>query len=141
MENYHNSVWPIDHDDSSCYYIDRNNVIVYGGFKNLAGHLKATVNNCTFILMYRGVLFTQLILTVHQAIMVARDPFDGSGWDDAQGDNVCVIGNPDIYRFTSCNLYDNAGIVPMTFNNVFYPPNATVFIGCIFVLYYQKNLH
>ena len=45
---------------------------------------------------------------------------------------MCVIGNPDVYCFTSCNLYDNAGIVPMTFNNVFYAPNATVFIGCIF---------
>ena len=65
--NYHHSVWPIDHDDSSCY-TDRNNVIVYGGFKNLAGHSKVTVNNLNIYPMYRGVLFTQLILTVHQAI-------------------------------------------------------------------------
>ena len=129
--NYH-SVWPIDHDDGSCYYTDRNNVIVYGGFKNLAGHSKVTANN---LYIYPDAPRNSVYSTdPHCASSYSgvRDPLDGSGWDDTWGDNVCVIGNPDVYRFTSCNLYDNAGIVPMTFNNVFYAPNATIFIGCIF---------
>ena len=39
MANYH-AVWPLDHDDGSCYYYDYDNVLVYGGFKTYLGHSK-----------------------------------------------------------------------------------------------------
>lgn len=29
--NNYNSVWPIDHDDGSCYYLDTFNFMAYGG--------------------------------------------------------------------------------------------------------------
>ena len=47
IANYH-AVWPLDHDDGSCYYYDHDNVLVYGGFKTYLGHSKT----CR-----RGVLF------------------------------------------------------------------------------------
>ena len=130
----YDSAWPIDHDDGSCtcYYTDRNDVIVYGGFKNLAGHSKVTANNlCIYLDAPRNSVYST---DPHCASSYsgARDPFDGSGWDDAWGDNVCIIDNPDVYRFTSCILYNNASIVDTTFNNVFYASIATIFIGCIF---------
>ena len=34
------SVWPIDHDDGSCFYEDSYNFLVYGGKKNYKGHSK-----------------------------------------------------------------------------------------------------
>ena len=39
VANYH-AVWPLDHDDGSCYYRDYENVLVYGGFKTYLGHSK-----------------------------------------------------------------------------------------------------
>ena len=43
--NYH-AVWPLDHDDGSCYYYDTYNVLVYGGFKNYLGHSKICILYC-----------------------------------------------------------------------------------------------
>ena len=103
---YH-SVWPIDHDDGSCYNTDRNSVIVHGGFKNLAGHSKTTAIN---LYIYPDAPRNSVYSTdPHCASSYngAWDPFDGSGWDDAWDDNVCAIGNPNVYRFTSCNFYNN----------------------------------
>ena len=37
--NYH-SLWPIDHDDGSCFYEDSYNFLVYGGKKKLFGSFK-----------------------------------------------------------------------------------------------------
>jgi hypothetical protein len=34
------SVWPIDHDDGSCFYEDSYSYLVYGGKKNYLGHSK-----------------------------------------------------------------------------------------------------
>ena len=31
INNYH-STWPIDHDDSFCYYLDTYNYLVYGSY-------------------------------------------------------------------------------------------------------------
>ena len=38
--NAYSSTWPIDHDDGSSYYIDSQNVLIYGGAKNYYGHSK-----------------------------------------------------------------------------------------------------
>jgi hypothetical protein len=32
------STWPIDHDDGSSFFHDHDNVLIYGGYKNLFGH-------------------------------------------------------------------------------------------------------
>lgn len=120
----------IDHDDGSCYYMDKNNVLVYGGFKNFAGHSKVAVNN---LYIYPDAPRNSFNTTNPHCAMSygnSRNSFNGSGWDDVWGDNVCVIGNPDVYQFTSCTMFDNAGLVPMTFNNMFYAPNASIYISC-----------
>jgi hypothetical protein len=38
--NNYRTVWPIDHDDGSCFYEDSYNFQVYGGKKNYLGHSK-----------------------------------------------------------------------------------------------------
>ncbi|CAF0815534.1 unnamed protein product [Didymodactylos carnosus] len=38
--NNYNALWPIDHDDGSCFYEDSYNFHVYGGKKNFLGHSK-----------------------------------------------------------------------------------------------------
>ena len=43
--NSFNSVWPIDHDDGSAYYLDSDNVLVYGGYKSFLGNNKTAANN------------------------------------------------------------------------------------------------
>jgi hypothetical protein len=43
--NGFNSVWPIDHDDGSAYYLDSDNVLVYGGYKSFLGNNKTATNN------------------------------------------------------------------------------------------------
>ena len=36
--NNYQSTWPIDHDDGSSFFHDHDNVLIYGGYKNLFGH-------------------------------------------------------------------------------------------------------
>ncbi|CAF4219129.1 unnamed protein product, partial [Adineta steineri] len=38
--NNYNALWPIDHDDGSCFYEDSYNFLMYGGKKNYLGHSK-----------------------------------------------------------------------------------------------------
>lgn len=56
-----NSLRLIDHDDGSCYYMDKNNVIVYGGFKNFAGHSKVAINNL-YIYPDAQILLQQILI-------------------------------------------------------------------------------
>lgn len=44
INNYH-AVWPIDHDDGSCYFTDAYNFMAYGGWKNYLGHDRTVTNN------------------------------------------------------------------------------------------------
>ncbi len=39
LNNFH-SVWPIDHDDGSDFYLDANNLLIWGGAKNYLGFAK-----------------------------------------------------------------------------------------------------
>ena len=54
-----------------------------------------------------------------------------SGWGEVWSNNSCVIGNPNIYEFGSCNPSNPLkGIVPLTANNHFYAPNKDIYIKC-----------
>jgi len=130
--NYH-SLWPIDHDDGSCYYTDTENVIAYGGFKNFAGHTVVVTGN---LYIYPDAPRPTFNTTTPHCAMSygnTRNAFNGSGWDDVWGNNVCVIGNPDVFQYPSCSTFDDAGLVPMSFDNVFYAPNATIYVSCYLV--------
>ena len=45
LVNDHNAMWPLDHDDGSDFYIDRHNVLIHGGSKNLNGYSKQIYGN------------------------------------------------------------------------------------------------
>jgi hypothetical protein len=135
INNYH-SAWPLDHDDGSCYYEDTYNFLVYGGYKNYLGHSK-TVENNTYI-------YPDALNSANVNISYLHRPYcadhDGatidilpSGWGEIWAYNKCVIGNPDIYDFHTCNKTsseDSRGLVPMTSDNTFYTPHKEVNIPC-----------
>ncbi len=88
------SVWPIDHDDGSCFYEDSYHFLVYGGKKNYLGHSK----------------------TDHHEIYVYSDEdpnsFGGdyaahpgfSGWNEVWVNNTCVLYQSSIpYSMTGCD--------------------------------------
>ena len=130
INNYH-SVWPLDHDDGSCYWKDTNNFLVYGGYKNYLGHSKTVLNN-TYIYpdADRGNR-KEFFLTWPYCASSVSSELDSSGWGEVWANNKCVIGNPSVYSFTSCDPeQDNRDLVPFTFDNEFYVPNKDIQIQC-----------
>ena len=127
--NYH-SLWPIDHDDGTCYYIDKHNVIAYGGAKNYLGHSKVSANNLYIYPDAPRNSFNTSNPCCATSFSTSRDTSLPSGWDEVWSDNICVIGNPNLFQFNKCALTDDAGLIPMSSNNVFYAPNADVYILC-----------
>ena len=132
INNYH-STWPLDHDDGSCYYEDTYNYLVYGGYKNYLGHSKTV--------MYNAYIYPDGIHTKKQTYL--GNPYcanhDGatvtvlpSGWGEVWANNKCIIGNPDIYGFGTCDVNGDLkkGLVPLTYNNTFYAPNKDIYIRC-----------
>ena len=130
ISSYH-SIWPLDHDDGSCYWIDTNNFLVYGGYKNNLGHSKTTINN-TYI--YPDAVHYNTEEFFIPWPYCATDVYvtmDKSSWGEVWANNKCVIGNPNIYDFTSCNPeIDDRDLVPLTYRNEFYAPNKDIYIQC-----------
>ena len=137
INNYH-SVWPIDHDDGSCYYLDTLNFLVYGGYKNYLGHSKVVRNN---IYVYPDQRTT--ILGEENVGKFFTEPYcansDGadntgpfpSGWGEIWANNTCIIGNPNIYEFSACSANkDISALVPLTGNNTFYAKSKDIYIQC-----------
>ena len=128
--NYH-SLWPIDHDDGTCFYTDKHNVIAYGGAKFYLGHSKVISNN---LYIYpdatRSSSFVTLNPSCASSFSTSRDSPLPSGWDDNYSNNICVIGGPNLFQFNTCSLTDNAGLIPTSSNNAYYAPNANVYICC-----------
>ena len=134
INNYH-STWPLDHDDGSCYYEDTYNYLVYGGYKNFLGHSKTVMYN---VYVYPDAN----IHTPTDGYSYLSKPFcanhDGaskgdlpSGWDEVWANNTCIIGNPNVYEFGTCNpTGDLKGLIPLTYNNTFYAPNKDIHIHC-----------
>ena len=133
INNYH-STWPIDHDDGSCYYYDTYNYLVYGGYKNYLGHSKIVKYN--YYIYPDGDTGSEKVGTFFQKPYCANS--DGaskdslpSGWGEVWVNNTCIIGNPNIYEFSSCtSTGDNTGLIPFTANNTFYAPNEDIYINC-----------
>lgn len=140
INNYH-STWPIDHDDGSCYYYDTYNFLVYGGYKNYLGHSKVVKYNVYVFPDASHSLESLKKKHLNVKAFFSR-PFcansDGastgdlpSGWGEVWSNNTCVIGNPNVYEFNSCDPGKPLrGIVPMTANNKFYAPEKDVYFKC-----------
>ena len=125
--NNYNGNWPIDHDDGSCYYYDTYNLLVYGGFKNLFGHSKIVKYN---IYVYPDVEPSTSKPYCCNSFGTSATVLP-SGWGEVWANNTCIIGNPDIYSFSSCTpLGNNTGVIPFTANNTFYAPGEYVYVKC-----------
>ena len=122
--NTYNSLYPIDHDDGSCYYLDTYNYLIYGGYKNYLGHSKTVQNN---VYVYPD---TNPIKPFCGVCNGASRDYLPSGWGEVYSNNTCLMGNPNIYQFGSCNLDDPEGLIPFTAFNKFYAPNKDVYIKC-----------
>ena len=139
INNYH-STWPIDHDDGSCYYYDTYNFLVYGGYKNYLGHSKVVKYN---FYVYPdashdfqkkdgrkrdvGAFFSKPFCANSDGASTGDLP---SGWGEVWSNNQCIIGNPNVYEFGSCDPDNLKGLVPLTADNTFYAPNHTIYIAC-----------
>jgi hypothetical protein len=117
--NNYRSLWPIDHDDGSCFYEDSYNFLVYGGKKSYLGHSK----------------------TVHHQIYVYSDANSGtfgsnacvddyvptpgiSEWNETWIENTCTLYNSSVpYNIGNCDT--SQLIVPYLANNTIYIPSGT----------------
>ncbi|CAF1461879.1 unnamed protein product [Adineta ricciae] len=116
--NNYRSVWPIDHDDGSCFYEDSYNFQVYGGKKNYLGHSKIdhheiyVYSDCS-----NGGFGSNNCLNNYGAQR------GSSGWDETWIQNTCLLSNSTIpYNLDGCdtaNLY-----VPYTASNKIYIPST-----------------
>ena len=124
ISNY-NSIFPIDHDDGSCYYYDTYNYLAYGGYKNYLGHTKVVKYN---IYIYPDSKDSSLCCARSNKASTTELP---SGWGEVWANNTCLIGNPNVYEFGSCTSSgDISRLVPFTANNTFYAPNENVYFEC-----------
>ena len=106
------SVWPIDHDDGSCFYEDSYNFLVYGGKKNYLGHSKAD----------------------HHEIYVYPDLYKpgfgngncvggSTGWNESWTQNICVLYQISVpYSIGNCDVASL--VLPHFANNSIYIPSG-----------------
>jgi hypothetical protein len=108
--NNYRTVWPIDHDDGSCFYEDSFNFQMYGGKKNFLGHSKTDHDE---IYVYPG-----RCLYDHAAMR------GSSGWNETWVQNTCILYSSAMpYDINPCDTADL--LVPYLANNKIYIPNGT----------------
>lgn len=132
--NYH-AIYPIDHDDGSCCYHDTHNYLVYGGYKNNLGYNKVVKNN---VYIYPDAVNYYNFLDFDYGVFLKpfcawSDGYFPTDGVDTWANNTCIIDNPNIYEFLSCNHErNNARLIPFTANNSLYAPNKDIYIQCGF---------
>jgi hypothetical protein len=108
--NNYRTVWPIDHDDGSCFYEDSYNFQIYGGKKNFLGHSKTDHHEI--------YVYSSRCLYDHAAKR------GSSGWNETWVQNTCIVHqNPVPYDINPCDTADL--LVPYLANNKIYIPNGT----------------
>ncbi|UJR11197.1 hypothetical protein I4U23_015378 [Adineta vaga] len=117
--NNYNALWPIDHDDGSCFYEDSYNFHVYGGKKNFLGHSKSDHHQ---IYVYSDMNKGDYGSNVCLGFYAPRRGF--SGWDEIWVQNTCILYKiPIPYIIGNCETTDL--FVPYLANNKIYIPNGT----------------
>jgi hypothetical protein len=118
FSNYR-SLYPIDHDDGSCFYEDSYNFLVYGGSKNYLGHSKVNHHQIyAYADLGKGDFDTKHCLN-------DQDPQRGkSGWNETWIENICTLYSSSVpYNIEGC---DTASLyVPYLANNTIYIPSGT----------------
>jgi hypothetical protein len=117
--NNYRSVWPLDHDDGSCFYEDSYNFQVYGGKKNFLGHSKTDHHEIYVYSDVNGGDFGSNVCLGDYA------PTRGSsGWNEYWVQNTCVLYQTVVpYNIWSCetsNLF-----VPFLASNKIYISSGT----------------
>jgi hypothetical protein len=121
--NNYNSVWPIDHDDGSCFYEDSYNFQVYGGKKTYMGHSKIDHHE---IYVYPDSK------SIHGTCMGDYAPSRGfSGWNESWIQNICVLyQNSKPYDIWGCNT-SNLYVPYLADNKIYTPPGIDVGFQCM----------
>jgi hypothetical protein len=114
--NNYRSVWPIDHDDGSCYYEDSYNFLVYGGKKNFEGFSKIDHHEIyVYADLAGGAFGIKTCLNYYEPVRGI------SGYNETWIQNICTLYNSSApYIIDGCdtaNLY-----VPYLANNTIYSP-------------------
>ena len=79
------TVWPIDHDDGSSYYLDKDNVLIYAGTKSfLGGHNMTTDGN---LMLWPNLAGWGTAAMVYSALA------NHSGYSEFWNNNTVVLGN------------------------------------------------
>jgi len=117
--NNYRSVWPLDHDDGSCFYEDSYNFQVYGGKKNFLGHSKTDHHEIYVYSDVNGGDFGSNVCLGDYA------PTRGSsGWNEYWVQNTCILYQTGVpYNIWSCetsNLF-----VPFLASNKIYISSGT----------------
>jgi hypothetical protein len=114
MINNYQSVWPLDHDDGSCYYNDTGNVLVYGGYKNYLGDHKTVKSN----------LYLYPDGSTNQFSKISCADYGSEGAGETWAGNRCImLDGADAYDNFGCDT-SNPSTKPFTANNTFYTPGA-----------------
>ena len=123
--NNYRSVWPLDHDDGSCFFEDSYNFQIYGGKKNFLGHSKTDHHEIYVYSDANSGAFGS------DACLGDTAPTRGSsGWNESWTNNICTLYNkPQPYKIDNC---DTANLfIPYVANNKIYvPPNTQVTFPC-----------
>jgi hypothetical protein len=123
--NNYRSVWPIDHDDGSCFYEDSYNFLVYGGKKNYLGNSKIDHHEIYVYSDLSGGGFGS-----NNCVNDYNPTRGSSGWNETWIQNICTLYSSSVpYNIDNCNtasLY-----VPYLANNTIYiPAGAQVAFIC-----------
>jgi hypothetical protein len=118
FSNYR-AIYPIDHDDGSCFYEDSYNFLIYGGSKNYLGYSKINHHE---IYAY-GDLGKGDFHTGH--CLNYQHPQPGqSGWNETWIGNICTLYKTSVpYYMENCET--SSLYVPYLANNTIYIPAGT----------------
>ncbi|CAF4130186.1 unnamed protein product, partial [Adineta steineri] len=84
--NNYNALWPIDHDDGSCFYEDSYNFLMYGGKKNYLGHSKKDHHQ---IYVYSDAGTDDFGSNTCLDYYAPRRGY--SGWNEVYIENTCIL--------------------------------------------------
>jgi hypothetical protein len=117
--NNYRSVWPIDHDDGSCFYEDSYNFQIYGGKKNYLGHSKTDHHEIYVYADANSGAFGS-----NACIDDGKPVRNVSGWNETWIQNTCILYNSSVpYHIDNCDTTDL--LVPYLANNTIYIPSGT----------------
>ncbi|UJR20449.1 hypothetical protein I4U23_023578 [Adineta vaga] len=123
--NNYNALWPLDHDDGSCFYEDSYNFMIYGGKKNYMGHSKTDHHQ---IYVYADAGKLDFGSNVCLGDYAPRRGY--SGWNEVFVNNTCILYEDYVpYLIGNCNT-DDLFVPYLADNKIFIPANTEAYFPC-----------